>query len=376
MKPHHILHIGTHKTGTTYLQRILADNRAKLLENAIDYPVTGRVLDLSSAQAHRYISAYFRHKTEEYPDSFPPQLQSPLTTADSCLLSSEDFYFCSRRLELIDGICQHFGEQTTIVCFLREPKAHFLSMYKMFVKSGICLSIDAFLDKYTCGLVDRTVGSRLGKFTYYQYDFNLGLWQSCFHDVRVARYRKHEHPSQLLSEFLDLAGLPIHATDLAALPASDTKTLSNNPSLSDISSFALYRVNQMVENGTLDKQTRKLLKKIVIKYDLRLRQLLKPHVTWREVVFNRFIECFLQANPTYSTLFLDELDPSAIVYPADILLSDGDLLEAIQSCQESSHRSSQQEGVRKQVLQSSWFKKQTHRYGQFKRQIGDKLLRR
>ncbi|MEO1742444.1 MAG: hypothetical protein AAFR99_11635, partial [Cyanobacteria bacterium J06629_9] len=148
MTPHHILHIGTHKTGTTYLQRLLADNRAKLLENAIDYPEIGRVLDLSSAQAHRYISAYFRHKTEEYPDSFPTHLQSPLTTADRCLLSSEDFYFCSRRLGLVDGICQHFGEQTMILCFLREPKSHLLSMYKMFVKSGICLNLNRFLDKY------------------------------------------------------------------------------------------------------------------------------------------------------------------------------------------------------------------------------------
>ncbi|MEM6349167.1 MAG: hypothetical protein AAF766_00250 [Cyanobacteria bacterium P01_D01_bin.14] len=376
MTPHHILHIGTHKTGTTYLQRLLADNRAKLLENAIDYPEIGRVLDLSSAQAHRYISAYFRHKTEEYPDSFPTHLQTPMTAADRCLLSSEDFYFCSRRLDLIDGIRQHFGKRTTIMCFLREPKAHLLSMYKMFIKSGICLSLDAFLDKYTRGLTNRTLGSKPGKFTYYQYDFNLSLWQSCFQDVRVARYRKHDNPSQLLSDFLDLAELDIHMTDLAVLSANDTKTLSKNPSLSGISSFALYRINQMVRDGILDLHSRKCLKKMIIKNDLKLRQLIEPNVVWGEVPFTRFIEHFLQVNPIYSALFLNELDPSAVVFPTAILLSDDDLLAAVKSCQESSDPSSQLEGMRKQVFQNSWFKKQTYRYGQFKRQLGDKLLRR
>ncbi|MEL7503055.1 MAG: hypothetical protein AAFN18_11370 [Cyanobacteria bacterium J06554_6] len=292
------------------------------------------------------------------------------------MLSSEDFYFCSRRLGLVDGICQHFGEQTMILCFLREPKSHLLSMYKMFVKSGICLNLNRFLDKYERGLCDRSIGSEPGKFTYYQYDFNLSLWQSCFKDVRVARYRKHPQASQLLSDFLELASFDIKPTDFSLLAADDTKTLSINPSLSDISSFALYRINQMVQDGILDPHSRKCLKKIVLKKDLRLRQLIEPDVVWGEVPFTRFIERFLQANPIYSALFLDELDSSAVVFPTAILLSDDDLLAAVKSCQESSDPSSQLEGMRKQVFQNSWFKKQTYRYGQFKRQLGDKLLRR
>ena len=129
----YILHIGLHKTGTSSLQAYLSSRRQMLLEHGVDFPLVGRVPQ--GSQAHRHVVAWFRGQTSEYPPGFGDQVPGGLTECETCILSSEDFYFCSGETDRRDRPA--LGSDIDVICYLREPVSHVVSMYKEHLKRPV-----------------------------------------------------------------------------------------------------------------------------------------------------------------------------------------------------------------------------------------------
>lgn len=123
----YIIHIGTHKTGSTALQNFLFKNRNKLIEKGVLYPIAG-----SKDHAHHNIAWLARSgdskKLDEIFSSIDAEAES--TGAESVVLSSEEFEFIRAR-PLIARILKL---KPTIVMYLRRQDYYLESEYNQHVK--------------------------------------------------------------------------------------------------------------------------------------------------------------------------------------------------------------------------------------------------
>ncbi|RKP46188.1 hypothetical protein [Pararobbsia silviterrae] len=137
-----IVHIGAPKTGSTAIQRTLADNRSALLDHGLHYP------DVSLRGFGHHDLAFRLHGA--YPDWAS---QQPLTlddlqrrfenevaghAASTVVLSSENFYLFpapKRLAALLDAAGRRFDERVDILCYIRRQDDAHLSWYNQTVKA-------------------------------------------------------------------------------------------------------------------------------------------------------------------------------------------------------------------------------------------------
>ena len=129
-----VLHIGLGKTGTTVLQRFLAQNREVLLERGIEYPQEGLV-----DHAHHLFSPHVPHYMQQRWTFVPvSDWAGPVSAkeASSILLSSE--LMSSASADEIAPYCNelraHFDVR--VVIYLRRQDHMLASTYNQQVKSG------------------------------------------------------------------------------------------------------------------------------------------------------------------------------------------------------------------------------------------------
>lgn len=130
-----VLHIGPHKTGSTYLQGELLKNHDFLLEKGILYPNsmlegwghTGLVKAIKSGEVSR----------------LSKELDQINQFEGDVILSSENFFNMGMgQISLLRKLL-HF-ENVCIVAYYRQPTVRLLSLWHEFVKSGICKSYADF----------------------------------------------------------------------------------------------------------------------------------------------------------------------------------------------------------------------------------------
>lgn len=148
--PHIVLHIGTHKTGTTSIQDALRVAEERLLQQGILFPQTGRPHGQSGQ--HMLAWAAIKNKQHKLPEPATPvwdALQEEMLAARPrmTILSSEGFEQASRGE--INAIKQQLREHTvTVIVYLRNPRAYLRSAYKQQVKMGKChISFRQFIEK-------------------------------------------------------------------------------------------------------------------------------------------------------------------------------------------------------------------------------------
>jgi hypothetical protein len=130
-----VLHIGLHKTATSFIQNLLSTHRYDLLGQGVLYPTTGAidavaVSTRSGAQSGH--AGYFWAKDRQ---ELVSQLLSEIpATASTVLLSSEDFSL-PRRTPFVDKLLGDFSAFGTIdvVLVVRRQDEWIESYYKQFV---------------------------------------------------------------------------------------------------------------------------------------------------------------------------------------------------------------------------------------------------
>lgn len=130
-----ILHIGLHKTATSYIQNVLSTRRIDLLSEGILYPTTGAVdnVVLSTRSGAQSGHAEF-FWAEDRRELMAQLLNERPDAAGTVLLSSEDFSLPRRRMHT-ERLLRDFAAFGTIkvVLVLRRQDAWLESYYKQFV---------------------------------------------------------------------------------------------------------------------------------------------------------------------------------------------------------------------------------------------------
>ena len=125
-----ILHIGTHKTGTTLIQNTLAANRAALERAGLIYPAVG-----VHSGHHALLTRWLDLAPHYHAPADPAELWQGLARhahGDGVLLlSSEEFSRAARkRVDLAEVRAFLAGfERVEVVCFLRDQPSYLQSIY-------------------------------------------------------------------------------------------------------------------------------------------------------------------------------------------------------------------------------------------------------
>ncbi len=197
MKKRLFLHIGSHKTATTFLQNSFANNGAALTGLGVLYPQSGLIY-----QAHFKLSGELRDRAlAGRPLDRLPEWAALLAEIDAShlpivLISSEDFCWADpQRLSILS---ERFDVQ--IVFYLRSPDSHMESYYNQLVKD--------FVTRET-----RTIETYVAEEALFFLDTSklLRPWAQVFGDaaIRLRFFDKANLPGGILPDFLSLLGVKV-----------------------------------------------------------------------------------------------------------------------------------------------------------------------
>jgi len=225
------VHIGTHKTGTTYLQRWLDENDAFLRSREILYPADFRPMgDKHRRHSHRHLAAALRGERQEYPpDVSLDQLSRLVSSNGRIILSSEDLWHIATS-ETISKFHHllHQANQATVV-YLRHPVLHVKSMWKERLKKGLTADLPEFVQGICAEL-------RSSSSSYYAYEARLSNW-SAVSTIYAFNYDEVEKGRDLLGHFLSLL-------NIAKPPNDDAPLARVNQAMSDEQAALMLFINR------------------------------------------------------------------------------------------------------------------------------------
>lgn len=149
-----VIHIGLQKTGTTFIQRALFNNRQQLKDFGVLYnPAAG--LEETNCNAHHFIPHALKGKRFSYTpkDDFSRVEDHALALREeaaahpdmACVISSEDFSLIRNR-EKLQKLRNFFpDDDTRILVYLRRQDAWIDSLYGQMIKVGRKQSVEEFV---------------------------------------------------------------------------------------------------------------------------------------------------------------------------------------------------------------------------------------
>lgn len=201
------VHIGTHKTGTTSIQKFLRDHAGEFRDCGILVPASGT---LSADSGHHNIAWQLRDDSRYSNavagvDALVTELAA--SEADCAVVSSEDFEFLVHypaQLRAFDARFEAIGFATTYVVYFREPESYARSLHCELVSAGLADDFAAFRRSIdTLGYV------RAADDLYYEfrYDRFVRAWQDIVGAKLVTcSYDDAIHGAGLLPSFLTTIG--------------------------------------------------------------------------------------------------------------------------------------------------------------------------
>lgn len=238
-KPKLLLHVGSHKTGTTSIQATLAKNRTLLKDNGILYPDT-KPFFRGGSDAHHDIAHYLADK-EGYEkvlaDEFVNFLKMESNKYDKILLSAEPFYrhvildtqtdisqvsesefFRGREVYLkrVESFFKDFDVE--VILFLRRQDDFAESLYKnCVVSAGFCGGFDKHLN--------------YSKFKHnYNYTKQIEVLSKVFGETAADSYEKNLERG-IVDGFLDRIGVTASAKFSALEHEFMRRSISNKATL-------------------------------------------------------------------------------------------------------------------------------------------------
>jgi hypothetical protein len=133
------LHIGPHKTGTTYIQKYCFENRNQLLSLGVNYPNPGRLEKVSPYGHHEAVEKVKTLEQNELDEYFAQYVGSAIT-----LVSSENFDRLS--LEEIKKLGKSLSRLDVRIIYYRRNCLDLLpSWWQLHVKHGAVYSLHEFI---------------------------------------------------------------------------------------------------------------------------------------------------------------------------------------------------------------------------------------
>jgi hypothetical protein len=266
-----IVHIGMHKTGSTYLQALLWKNRSVFRDMGAD------ILDFGGT-AKQTARKMFDLLADDQGRVAQRALISPPDLSWR-IVSSENLYQTTS--EMIERLHNYLGE-ARVICFLRNPCDHIVSRYKQLVRTkGLEIDFEGFVAIETLHMTEREQLSKRQKIAYYAYDKRIASWKDVFPDTNIASY-----PSDnIFDSFMNLAGLP--PVSLARLP---NEAQSANKSISAETATLLVRLSGLLE---LQHEARRF----VAANDTLCREAFAADFRYVCIDLSDFFEAFMRHSP-------------------------------------------------------------------------------
>jgi len=133
-----ILHIGTHKTGSTALQQWFSANDEKLRDKGVLYPSSGRPVT-GPVWGHHLLPWAIQRRRGIDSEKVWAELKKEIeaSNAHTVVISSEEFDDLSKAE--VARVAEHLAPWSLrVVIYLRNPYDFMVSYYKQIVKSGVC----------------------------------------------------------------------------------------------------------------------------------------------------------------------------------------------------------------------------------------------
>lgn len=182
------LHIGHTKTGSSYLQSVLAGSKAALAEHGLWYPLLPRMARAAQGAITSGNGMLLTAAGRELPTP-PPDMRG-------AVFSSEKLFGEMRQEPFLDGLMRVADAlgcgRIEVLLLIRNPMGHLSSAYQQGVKrGGLSETIDAFAPTFKVPITVRRVLTNLDR-------------HDRFH-VTVRNYDRHRHDLlSLLAGFLDM----------------------------------------------------------------------------------------------------------------------------------------------------------------------------
>ena len=227
-----ILHIGSHKTGSTYLQQYLHDNRDALLLYGIHYP---QLAENPYIQQHSALALALRagDRTAALDAVGKVAEEARGVDADTLLLSGEEFFFSTAdEIALLKQVLSHqLGCSFRVIVYIRNTYDYVRSQLNHHLRfENYPFSETMFL----------------GRVIAYQPADVIRRWEAAFGDDAVQVFSYDEHKRVLLDHFLRLIGMPRVAEPNVSREAA-------NPSIDFLSALV---VNQLLYDKSADLKHR------------------------------------------------------------------------------------------------------------------------
>lgn len=266
------IHIGTEKTGSSFLQSILAQNRELLKSQKIYYPsagnresdmLKGRISPGNANELNNLLHSQEWTKVNKW-----MQKQFDLTVLNGCnalLLSNElliKSFGINNNLKLFNELCENQGfVLQDLLLIVREPVSQALSLYKHRSKSGVIYPIEDWLHKYYTLHADfqhfytnlSKTNIRLKQYPYKKEgDYLIKIlskkWLKISTEFSYAD--KSINPSLTLSELYLLGSIKKHDVILSKKFYNKIITLENSSKASDthIKDYICNQINTFMSN--------------------------------------------------------------------------------------------------------------------------------
>lgn len=148
-----ILHVGTHKTGTTSIQRVLHDHSGYLRTHGLYYPSSLRYQGARGQLKFSHDVARDTEQARKNTEAFVQRIQKKAKVADTVLLSSEAFYrhvlgtddvaamiqdnYLDGRQSYVDRLAELFADFDVEVVIYCRDYGYFLSwLHRTSIKSS------------------------------------------------------------------------------------------------------------------------------------------------------------------------------------------------------------------------------------------------
>ena len=147
------IHVGTHKTGTTALQMMLARNTDALAAAGFLFPRTGRPVNLfgTDIAGHHNLPWHFLGDDRYDPrDGSTRELVAEIAREELpiVLLSSEDFGLAVERpqeLATLRDALEGLGYRTSVIVYLRPQRGYAHALYTELGRQGLPIGFEEFL---------------------------------------------------------------------------------------------------------------------------------------------------------------------------------------------------------------------------------------
>jgi hypothetical protein len=313
MKKRIIIHAGTHKTGTTFLQSFLSLNYKRLLDKGILFPLSGKIGKFSG---HHNI-AWQLNDDERFKKKYGTleELCSEIKQSKcrTIILSSEDFGFIHLSMDKLHFVKQKFNELgyrvEAILCF-REPVSYADSLYCELLKYGLDVSFNDFIDE----IIEN------GRFNFTKkqiYSFKYDEIEGGFkEELGADNVHRISYMNPIEPLFFDAAGLQdmLFLKNLQTLPA--IRSMSNKP-ISAIKTLALAKFNKSAVLKGISESQKKIGRNHIIGYKLGFtasdEMFSSEYTFFDEALKKDFIEILKNYNLYFDFTYKTKLPVSKII---------------------------------------------------------------